>query len=273
MSIASQPKSSVFVPMLPDLSLQVGLLITSGILGAVFLLWWQAAQFPDQDFWRWLDVILISAVAGLIIGRVVHVWFVNYRYFEAYPTEIWNIWYGGLNWQSGLMVSLAVMIIAAHWRNIPLAALSDGVALTLPLLMLQGWWACREGGCGYSTVLTDDTICGWFVGYLPDRFGDVWLRYEWQVLGMLVALVIWLFLGTITLSNTFVGQRLGIALTLIGIAMLGMSLERDDWLETRLGGYGTRWLDLMVIGAGIGWVVFSRTQSTMEPEATEIGAD
>lgn len=260
--------------MLPDFSLQVGLIAGLGIIGAAFLLWWQAAQHPHQDFRRWLDVILLSSLAAIITGRLVHVWFVNYRYFEAYPADMWDIWYGGLNWQSGLLASLLVMILATRWRKVALGPFSDGVALLLPLLMLNGWWACRAGGCGYSAVLEDETTPNWLSGYLPDRFGDVWLRYEWQLLGMLAALLIWLLIGGLTLTDRLHNRRLGITLILIGSAMLALSFGRDDWLETRLGDTGTRWFDVMVIAVGFGWLLTPRghSHSTIKPEITVTGA-
>ncbi len=238
-----------------ELSFQFGFIISIGLLGAAFLLWWQASQYPPQDMRRWLDVLLSSSLVAIIVGRGVQVWFVDYRYFEAYPSEIWNIWYGGFNWQGGLMAGLGTMIVLARWRSVPVGILSDGVALCLPLLMMQGWWGCRVGGCGYGSILDEQAAPNWQVGYLPDQFGDVWLRYEWQVLGMLVGLLIWLIISGLTLQQYLVGRRLGLALLLIGVAMLGLSIGRDDGLITRIGSDGTRWLDVLVMVAGFGWLI------------------
>lgn len=260
--------------MLPELSLHVGLNISLGIMGAAFLLWWQAAQYPQQDVRRWLDVMLLSSLAAIIVGRLVHVWFVNYRYFEAYPADVWKMWYGGLNWQCGLLTGLVVMILATRWRNVAHGPFSDGVALILPLLMLHGWWACRAGGCGYSAILDDHTTSNWVSGYLPDRFGDVWLRHEWQILGMIAALIIWLIIGGLTLEDRLSGRRLGIALILIGGAMLALSFGRDDWLDTRLGDTGTRWFDVIIMAAGFAWLLIpcGHSHSTINPETTVAGA-
>ncbi|PJF43757.1 MAG: hypothetical protein CUN55_07460 [Phototrophicales bacterium] len=240
--------------MLPELSYQFGLIITSGLLESAFLLWWQSKQMPTQNIRKWLDILLISGIIAIIAARIVHVWFINYRYFSAYPSDIWDIWYGGLNWQSGLIAGLTAILILARHQNINLAPLSDGIALCLPLWMLHGWWACRYGGCGYSTALGEDNHSTWLVGYLPDQFGDVWLRYEWQILGMAFALCIWLIIGSFTVTNRFQGKRLGYTLILIGVAMLALSLGRDDLVTTRIGTHGTRWLDILVISLGVLWL-------------------
>lgn len=259
--------------MLPEFALEFGLPFSIGIIGAIAMLLWSATQYPTQRFSIWLDITIIASVCAIFFGRFLQVWFVNYRYYDVYPEDRLDIWYGGISWQGALFGGLAILLMLARWRKLDIVALSDGIALGLPLLMISGWWGCRGGGCGYSAIVTDDSPSPWLTSYLPDRFGDVWLRYEWQVLGMLLALLIWLIISSITLQDRLQGKRLGLTLILIGSTMLMLSIGRDDWLPTRLGNYGTRWLDLAVILSGVTWLIaVSRLgRSTMKLRTAEIG--
>ncbi|KAB2865801.1 MAG: hypothetical protein F9K46_03515, partial [Anaerolineae bacterium] len=121
---------------MPDLTIAqfFGLQFSIGILAALGAIAWSAAQrpTPSRRIGAWLDVALAALVSGLIAARVVYV-LMDWDYFRYFPEDWLDVWYGGVEWHSGIIGGLLGARGMARLRKVPFGEFSDGLALALPL--------------------------------------------------------------------------------------------------------------------------------------------
>ena len=148
--------------------LAIGLLVSAVVCGRLA----RHRDAPD-----WVDGALVAVLAALVGGRAV---FVGSRwgYFGERPSEIMNLWQGGLSYHGALVVGFLALVIWCWWGKRPLFAYLTLFAPALALLMAFGWGACLLEGCGFgeTAVLTGS---GWQRGLmadLPDYLGVYDLR-------------------------------------------------------------------------------------------------
>ena len=170
----------------------------------------------------WLDGALLALLAGVLGGRfgfVVGQW----AYFQERPSEIMDIWQGGLSYHGALLAGLLTLWLWCWWRKRPFYTYALLLAPSLALLHVFGWLACWLEGCGYGReAVLDGTIwMQWLTADLPDDFGVFALRYQTQVLGILLSLlvfvVVWWANGRWSSPRLLGGTLL--ALTLIQILL------------------------------------------------------
>ena len=138
---------------------------------------------------QWLDALLLVMVAGLIGGRFGFV-IGSWDYFQEQPSEIWQIWQGGLSYQAALLTGILVLI---GWAAIGRRSFYRYAALFAPaflLVSLFGWAACWLEGCAYG----QETLLGLLSADLPDEYGVWAVRYQTQLIGFLLTLVALLFI-------------------------------------------------------------------------------
>ncbi|MBI5930046.1 MAG: prolipoprotein diacylglyceryl transferase [Chloroflexi bacterium] len=200
-----------------------GLQFSIGIIAGLVAVAWSAAQQPTRRIGAWLDVALAALAGGLIAARVVYV-VMDWNYFRYFPEDWIDVWYGGVEWHSGLIGGWIAALLMARLRKVPLAVFSDALALALPLGLMGGWWACRHAGCGCGKVVNPQAnVPNWLTGHLIDLAGDVTLRYEVQVFGIGAALMVLLGVTWLTVHERGAGYRLWGVLFCIGLTsyMLG----------------------------------------------------
>ena len=97
----------------------------------------------------WFDALLAVFIAALLGGRfgfIIGQW----SYFQENPSEIWQIWQGGLSYHGALFAGLAALVLwtRSYGRSFyKYAALfSPGLALVI----VFGWLACWLDGCAYG---------------------------------------------------------------------------------------------------------------------------
>ena len=171
---------------------------------------------------KWFDALLVVFTAALVGGRFAFV-IGQWAYFQERPSEMWQIWQGGLSYHGALLAGLAALLLwtGAHGRSFYTygALFSPGLALVIAF----GWLACWFDGCAYGR----ETVIGPLSADLPDEFGVFALRYQTQLAGLLLSVaafiaILWLF------------KRIGpaaafwSALLLVSIAHLIPGLLRGD---------------------------------------------
>lgn len=190
-----------------------------GILAGMLAILWSAAQRPNPRISTWLDVALVTLAGGVIGARLGFV-IMEWEYFRHFPADIFDIWYGAVEWHTGLLGGFIATIIMCHWRKVPFANFSDALALAFPLGLLGAWWACRAAGCGCGAPVDPRAnIPNWLTGNLPDGPTDVTLRLELQIFGMGTALVLLILVTALTLSEKLVGLRLWVMLFFGGLSI------------------------------------------------------
>ena len=160
-------------------------------LGLVVSLGLTARLARDEMQPDWLDGALLSLLAGVLGGRlgfVVGQW----GYFSERPSEITDIWQGGLSYHGALLVGLLGLWLWCLWGNRPFYAYAALFSPALALFNAFGWLACWLEGCGYGREVELDGSfwTQWLTADLPDSLGVFSLRYQTQLLGMIMSLLV-----------------------------------------------------------------------------------
>jgi phosphatidylglycerol:prolipoprotein diacylglycerol transferase len=115
----------------------------AGLLGGYWILRREARQhsaapappMPVEAVDSLLNHVLLGVILG---GRFGYVMFYNPAFFLANPAEIIKVWQGGMSFHGGLLgVTIAMWIFARRWQ-IPVLAVSDRVAMVLPIGLFLG---------------------------------------------------------------------------------------------------------------------------------------
>ena len=168
-----------------SVALGLGLIVSLGLTA------WLAR---DKSQPCWIDGLLLSLLAGVGGGRLGFV-LGQWGYFRQRPSEIGDIWQGGLSYHGALMAGLLALGLWCRWRKRPFYQYAALLAPSLTLLHLFGWLACWLEGCAYGreAVLDGRIWTRWLTADLPDTFGVFGLRYQTQMGGMVLSFL--LFLG------------------------------------------------------------------------------
>lgn len=185
----------------------------------------------------WLDGWLLAGIAAIAVGRLAFV-MLNETYFAENPAETWQVWRGGLNVHGVLLSGLLVYWLWARVTGRPFGQYAGLIAPGLALLAAAGWAACWFEGCAYGTEATP----AWSTADLPDDFGVYASRYQTQLAGILVSLVIfaaawwtarrnrlpvifWSTLGLLALSHAGIALFRGDPAPVIGGLRLDLVLD------------------------------------------------
>ncbi|HID51779.1 MAG TPA: hypothetical protein EYP41_07075, partial [Anaerolineae bacterium] len=117
----------------------------------------------------------------------------NWTYYAERPWEIWQFWQGGLSYHGALLAGLAALGGWSVWRGRPFARDAARLAPALILVAASGWLACYLEGCAYGA----ETTLGPLAADLPDNYGVFAVRYQTQLLGLgltllILPLILWL---------------------------------------------------------------------------------
>jgi phosphatidylglycerol:prolipoprotein diacylglycerol transferase len=192
-----------------------------GILAGLGLMAWLDRRETGEHL-SWLDGLLAGMVAALVGGRLAFVW-ANWSYFQGQAHETWLVWRGGLSYHGALLVGLLAFGLWSFWRGRTPANDLGLLAPALALVSASGWFACWLEGCAYGR----ETVYGFLAADLPDSFGVFALRYQTQLLGVILSLVA-LALILALRRRARPGQLFWFALLLLSAGRLAVSLLRGD---------------------------------------------
>ena len=98
-------------------------------------LWSGKAPLTVVDF----DDFILWVTLGIILGgRLGYVLFYNPSYFLAHPSEIIQLWKGGMSFHGGFLGCVIAVIGFARWRGIPILSLGDIVCAVAPIGLFLG---------------------------------------------------------------------------------------------------------------------------------------
>ena len=110
-----------------------------GLLGGLYLLRREAKHPGAPISAPQLDILLNYVIIAIILGgRIGYVTFYDPLYFLTHPIEIIKIWQGGMSFHGGLLGVTLAMLLFARRHNIPLLAVSDRVAMVVPIGLFLG---------------------------------------------------------------------------------------------------------------------------------------
>jgi phosphatidylglycerol:prolipoprotein diacylglycerol transferase len=84
------------------------------------------------------DLVLYSALAIVIGGRLGQVIFYEWPYYSANPIEILELWNGGMSFHGGLIAAVLAMWFVARQAKISILTIGDICAAAAPIGILLG---------------------------------------------------------------------------------------------------------------------------------------
>ncbi len=201
----------------------------------------------------------LGAFAGGIAGaRIVHV-ILNWAYFADHLDEALHPSAGGLDWHGAVIGGVIGLALVARWRHLSVRALLDALAPALPLLAFAGWLGCAAAVCGYGAEV--DTLAhypAFAVAESRDLYGIVAPRYNTQVFGMVLALVLLALSFDLLRFDRLKERRFWILLALFSIGMFGIGFYRGDSVPILLGLRADQLFDLALFGWSIQQIAVRR---------------
>ncbi len=170
----------------------------------------------------WIDGLIIAIFAGLAGGRAGFV-IGNWTYFTEEPGQIGLVWQGGLSYHGALLAGILGLLAWATWKRQSFAQLADLFAPALVLVSAFGWLACWFDGCAYGRV----TTFGPLVADLPDSLGVFSLRYQTQMMGLILCLLILPAIFALR-GRLRPGMLFGLTLLLLSAGRIVVTLFRGD---------------------------------------------
>jgi phosphatidylglycerol:prolipoprotein diacylglycerol transferase len=117
-------------------------------IGGIVLGWLYArALIKNEKFWGGpapitliqMDDFILWVTIGIILGgRTGYVLFYNPMFFAQHPTEIFELWKGGMSFHGGFLGCVAAVMIFARRNNIPILSLGDIVTAVGPIGLFLG---------------------------------------------------------------------------------------------------------------------------------------
>lgn len=248
-------------------------LLDLGLVVALLWVWWRGRKRWGEEVGGWLvDGFLVTAVGGLVGGRVGHV-VANWSYYRQHMAEILAVWRGGLSFVGALCGGVAAL--ALFWALTrrgakPLPSFWEVADLDAPAVALGsvfGWAACLASGTAYGLV-----GAGPLSFLLPDAYGIKAVRFATQPMGLLLSLAVFGLLLVLERRN----RRPGVIFAVYLLTYFG-GLALLEWTRGDETIYLGSWrvgqvAALVLAGVGAALLVF-RLWPPSRREVTEIAAD
>lgn len=204
-------------------------------------------RLPD-----WPDAALAALLFGWLGARLSFV-ALNWGYFAQRPSELVQLWQGGLTAYGGLAGGLLGLKLWCWRRKRSFLPYANLFSPALLLLIATGWGACWLEGCAYGA----ETTLGPFSAGLPDSFGVFAVRYQTQLLGvglnlLLLALLPW---WPTWWKN---GRLFPLTLLCTNLIHLGLTALRGDAAPLLLGRRLDSWLALLFAIVGLFLLQYGR---------------
>ncbi len=190
-----------------------------GILTSLYLTARLARNYRASN---WLGAWLIIFVGALIGGRCGFVLW-RWDYLQQRPYQAFELWRGGLSYWGALAGGLLALWIWTRWQKRPFLLYANLFAPALVLLHAAGWLACYLEGCAYGR----QTFIGFLAADLPDEFGIFTVRYQTQLIGFILTLILFVLLLWLW-RRGWNGRLFWIALFFLGSIQLLITFLRGD---------------------------------------------
>lgn len=96
------------------------------------------------------NLVLLVMVSGLWGGRLLHVFYEEWPYYQDYPFEIFKVWKGGFVFYGGFLVSLVCSWIYLKFEKESFLRWADFLAPLLSASYMFGRLGCFFEGCCYG---------------------------------------------------------------------------------------------------------------------------
>ena len=98
-------------------------------------LWTEDPPLTRQN----IDDLIVAAAIGIILGgRLGYVLFYNPGHYLSNPAEILQVWHGGMSFHGGFLGFVIAFLIYAWRKKLPLGAMADLAAASVPIGLFVG---------------------------------------------------------------------------------------------------------------------------------------
>jgi phosphatidylglycerol:prolipoprotein diacylglycerol transferase len=157
-------------------SLSLGLLIAISVVSV------EAKSYRIRSA-IWLDAALAALTIGVVTARLGYA-ALNWTYYQQHPTEILEVWKGGLSWHAGLIGgSIGAWLIAHHLSDHRPIEILDLFAIAAPIGVAFGWIGSYFSAAAYGRELYPGDPFFWLAVDRPDLYGLINPRWPSQLLG------------------------------------------------------------------------------------------
>jgi phosphatidylglycerol:prolipoprotein diacylglycerol transferase len=239
-------------------------LLSVGLVGGVLLSAWQGRRYGVGRTAA-IDAALLGASGGLVGARAAYV-AVNWSFYRDHLGEAARLWAGGLAWQGGLVLGLALVALYGLRYRIPLGRLLDALALGLAWFILFIWLGTGAANDVYGRESFPGEGLLWRLSAdLPDLYGLRAPRVNVALLGAawsgLVLVALWALRGRLRRPGALFLTCL--ALTgLGGLVLVPLQANAVPYLfHVRID-----WLfNLVLVLGGVGGLVGGALWGTKDP--------
>lgn len=212
-----------------------------------------------------VDTCLGAFAGGVVGARIGHI-LLNWSYFADNLSDALRPGAGGLDWHGALIGGLIGLALVARWRKLALRDLLDALAPALPLLAFAGWLGCWAAVCGYGAEV--DTLARYpaFAAETRDVYGIVAPRYNTQVFGMALALILLIFSIILVRRGWLSDRRFWLLLALLSAGMFVIGFFRGDYAPVVAGLRAHQVLDAIFFLWGVAQFVRGRTVARHPPK-------
>ncbi len=110
----------------------------------------QRLEKYDGDRRSAYDLAIILMVSGLIGGRLMHIFYEEWPYYQKYPLQTLYFWQGGYVFFGGFILATLSSLIYCKIKKIDFFTIGDFFAPLLSLAHAFGRWGCLFAGCCFG---------------------------------------------------------------------------------------------------------------------------
>ncbi len=139
-------------PNISPIALELGPLVIRwyalAYMAGLLLGWfWVVQLLKRRELWsvdapltrEHIDDLIVAAAIGIILGgRLGYVLFYNPSYYFSNPSEILQVWQGGMSFHGGFLGFIIAFLVYARWKKLPLGAMADLAAASVPFGLFFG---------------------------------------------------------------------------------------------------------------------------------------
>lgn len=220
-------------------------------LGFALAVWWSLRMAPRYQIEpdRILDLVLYTAVAGIVSSRLVFVLF-HWGDFVREPVQVFYFWQGGLSFHGAFLGgALAVALYTRRW-GIPFLRIADLLAPGVALAYAVGRIGCFLGGCCYGVPTDLPWACSFHDPFHPHLRTPP--SHPTQIYASLSNLLLFAMLARMQRQPHATGKVFWAYLALYGVYRFIVEFWRIGATSSvlALGLSDAQWVSLLMVAVG-----------------------
>src|ERR1700753_189161 len=146
------PFLTIVLPVFNSIAIEIGPIAIRwyalAYIGGIVIGWvYGRSLLENEELWRGpapitlrqLRDLILSGTVGIILGgRAGYVLFYNLPFFVAHPSEILELWKGGMSFHGGFLGCVAAVMVVSRQDNTSILSLGDITTAVGPIGLFLG---------------------------------------------------------------------------------------------------------------------------------------